>query len=197
MDASEYQECCHSDLQYGDNKDQGQELKSQPFCCHDSQVQKYKSPITTENLNGDCHGNCCAPTDTTPDTRQAVAYNDAKSPDNIQRTQNNHLSLMTLPPELILVIFSYLDARFTLRVLTCVCRLFHNLLSPESSWKTRFGKTWPQRDKREDFDYVSRFVSTIIVKHPIILPALFNSTVISGSQTPNYLLFILYIFSFL
>lgn len=152
MDASEYQECCHSDLQNGDDKDQGQGLKTQPFCCHGSQVEN-KSPITTESLNLDCHGNCCAPTVSTSDilTKQTVA-------DNIQRTPNNHLSLVTLPPELILVIFSHLDARFTLRVLTCVCRLFYDLLSPESSWKTRFGKRWPHRDKREDFDYVSRFV---------------------------------------
>ena len=157
MDVDECQGCCNGDLQNGD--DQGHNVKPQPFCCQDLQVEN-KSLITTENLNSGCHGDCCVPTVSTSDTltRQTVAVNNIKSPDAIQRTQNNPLSLAALPPELILVIFSYLEARFTLRVLTCVCRLFHNLLSPESSWKTRFGKRWPQRDKREDFDYVSRSV---------------------------------------
>lgn len=160
MDASECQGCCNGDLQNEDDTDQGHELhvKPQPFCCQDS---RNKSPITPENLNVGCHGNCCILTVSNPDTltRQKDPHKDIKAPDNFQKThQNNHLSLATLPPELILVIFSYLDARFTLRVLTCVCRLFHNLLSPESSWKTRFGKRWPQRDRREDYDYISRFV---------------------------------------
>ena len=156
MDAGD---CNHSLQQNGDDQYQDQQLKPLPSCCNDSQVQN-NSPITTENLNLGCHGNCCTPTSSIPDSlrRQRVLQNDVETPENIHRTQNNHLSLVTLPPELILVIFSYLDARFTLRVLTCVCRLFHDLLSPESSWKTRFGRRWPQRDKKEDFDYISRFV---------------------------------------
>ncbi|KAJ7386399.1 F-box/WD repeat-containing protein 9 [Desmophyllum pertusum] len=163
MDADECQGCCNGDLQNGD--DQGHNVKPQPLCCRDLQVEN-KSPITTENLNLCCHGDCCVPTVSTSDTltRQTVTVNNVKSPDTFQRTQNNPLSLAALPPELILVIFSYLEAQFTLRVLTCVCRLFHNLLSPESSWKTRFGKRWPQRDKREDFDYVSSWKS-ICVQH--------------------------------
>lgn len=161
MDASEHQGCCNGDLQDGDDTDQAHELKQQQsFCYQDSQVPS-KSLITPENLNGGCHGNCFVLTLSNPDTsaRQKDLQKDLKAPDDIQNThQNNHLSLATLPPELILVIFSYLDARFTLRVLACVCRLFHNLLSPESSWKTRFGKRWPYRDRREDYDYISRFV---------------------------------------
>ena len=158
---SEHQGCCNGDLQDGDNTDQFHELKSQvPFCYQDSQVPS-KSLVTTQNLNGGCHGNSYILTPSIPDTsaRQKDLQKDLKALDNIQNThQNNHLSLATLPPELILVIFSYLDARFTLCVLARVCRLFHNLLSPESSWKTRFGKQWPNRDRREDYDYISRFV---------------------------------------
>ena len=162
MDASEYQGCCnhYGDLQNGDGTDQRHELKPQPLCYQDSQVPS-KNLITPENLNGGCHGNCCIMTLSNPDTlaRQKDLHKDLKASDNIQNThQNNQLSLSTLPPELILVIFSYLDARFTLRVLPRVCRLFYNLLSPESSWKTRFGKRWPHRDRREDYDYISRFV---------------------------------------
>lgn len=160
MDASEHQGCCNGDLQDGDDADQGHELKPQPFCYKDSQVPN-KSPITPENCNVGCHENCCILTTSNPDTltRQKDLHKDLESPDSVQNTHhNNQLSLATLPPELILVIFSYLDARFALRVLTCVCRLFHNLISPESSWKTRFGKQWPQRDRREDYDYISRSV---------------------------------------
>ena len=67
-------------------------------------------------------------------------------------------NLVDLPPELLLVIFSFLEARFTLRVLPSVCQLFYELMSPESSWKTRFAKKWPHRDRAEDYNFVSRFV---------------------------------------
>ena len=171
MAASEHQGCySHGDPQNGDDTYQGHELKLQPFCYQDSQVP-HKSPITPEKLNVGCHGNCRILTVSNPDTstRQKYPYADRAAPNNVQNThQNNHLSLATLPPELILVIFSYLDARFTLQVLTCVCRLFHNLLSPESSWKTRFGKRWPQRDRREDYEYISRLVRSCILKASIV-----------------------------
>ena len=67
-------------------------------------------------------------------------------------------TLAELPPELILTIFSYLDASYALRILTCVCQLFNNVLSPESTWKTRFVKRWPQRKRTEDFDHISRYL---------------------------------------
>lgn len=203
MDASEFQGCCHSHIQNVEDK-LNEELmeNTKTFICQDLQVES-KNPVSTENLNsgchGDCcvqtasfsdnnltrvsdvtacscdirtpgtgcHGDCCAPTASVPDnTLTSLSDVGACSGDvgthntklTSESVQNYPWSLATLPPELLLVIFSYLDARFTLRVLTCVCRLFHNLLSPESSWKTRFGKRWPKRDKREDYDYVSRFV---------------------------------------
>lgn len=164
MDIGECQGCCHGNLQNGDDNDKEHKLPPQPLCCKDNLHKQSKSPITTENLQKlGCHGNCCDPAVSTPDTeaKQTNEINGVETSSDTcttHRTQSNSLSLATLPPELILVIFSYLDARFTLRVLTCVCRLFCNLLSPESSWKTRFGKRWPQRDKREDYDYVSRSV---------------------------------------
>ena len=172
MDTTDCQGCCNGDLQNGDDTVHSacDEIKPQPFCLQDSQVPN-KSPITPETLNvpGGCHGNCCILTVfNNPDmsTREKDPYKDVEAPDNVQNT--HHLSLATLPPELILVIFSYLDARFSLRVLTCVCRLFHDLLSSESCWKTRFGKRWPQRDRREDYDYISRFVRWCVLKASMV-----------------------------
>lgn len=180
MDTTDCQGCCNGDLQNGDNTVHSDEIKPQPFCLQDSQVPN-KSPITPEILNvpGGYHGNCCILTVlNNPDmsTRQKDPYKDVETPDTLQNTgQNSHLSLATLPPELILLIFSYLDSRFTLQVLTCVCRLFHDLLSPESCWKTRFGKRWPQRDRKEDYDYISRFVGSFYSKNPQSGVNLFNT----------------------
>ncbi|KAK3755305.1 hypothetical protein QZH41_014611 [Actinostola sp. cb2023] len=71
---------------------------------------------------------------------------------NKQKPQRR--KLMELPPELILLIFSYINARLTLTVLCQVCKFFNQLLSSEATWKTRFGKRWPKRDKKEDYNYV-------------------------------------------
>jgi len=73
---------------------------------------------------------------------------------NKQKPQRR--KLMELPPELILLIFSYINARLTLTVLCQVCKFFNQLLSSEATWKTRFGKRWPKRDKKEDYNYVIR-----------------------------------------
>lgn len=162
MDVSEsqgyYNQVDH--VQNGETEDEKLLEKNGSF---NHQVE-YKNPVSTGNLNSCCHGDSCAPTVSIPDntlTRQldeSVRNGNVGSAIMSQSTPKNMWSLVTLPPELILVIFSYLDARFTLRVMTCVCRLFYNLLLPESSWKTRFGKRWPRRDNREDYDYISRFV---------------------------------------
>lgn len=76
--------------------------------------------------------------------------------DNVDNTNDNSFTLMELPPELILLIFSFIEARFTMTVLFRVCKFFNQLLLSEASWKTRFGKRWPKRDRKEDYEYVIR-----------------------------------------
>lgn len=140
-------------------------------CFQDYSLEDSKNSITRENMKLSCGGNCtnCDPAFSSPDVMVKVTDegNSVETSVDTCTTDNrqwNSLSLAGLPPELILVIFSYLDARFALSVLTGVCKLFHHLLSPESSWKTRFGKRWPQRDKREDYDYVTSW-KRICVQH--------------------------------
>lgn len=77
----------------------------------------------------------------------------------------NERTLVDLPPELILLIFSHIEARFTLTVLCRVCKLINHLLSSEATWKTRFGKTWPKRDRKEDYDYIIRYGDLLIVEY--------------------------------
>lgn len=162
MDVDGYKGDCHHDgtLQRGGDKVE----EHQQNCFRDSFEEESKNSLTRENMKLGCGGNCnnCDPAISSPDMTVELIKevngretSDTFTTDNRQR---NSLSLATLPPELILVIFSYLDARFALNILTGVCKLFHYLLSPESSWKTRFGKRWPQRDKREDYDYMTRYV---------------------------------------
>ncbi|XP_020906927.1 F-box/WD repeat-containing protein 9 [Exaiptasia diaphana] len=74
--------------------------------------------------------------------------------DNLDSTNASSFTLMELPPELILFTFSFIEARFAMTVLCQVCKFFNQLLSSEASWKTRFGKRWPKRDRKEDYDYV-------------------------------------------
>lgn len=164
MDASESQECCHSPIHLQNGETAEEELLQENKTC-DGQVQN-NSPTGPGNLKSYHEGDCSASIVSSTrhlDTAACNKNGNVEGHDTSQRTQKNSWSLVTLPPELILVVFSYLDARFTLRVLTCVCRLFCNLLSPESSWKTRFGKQWPRRDNREDYNYISRFVPFSVV----------------------------------
>ena len=79
------------------------------------------------------------------------------------RKRGSLITLTSLPPELVLLIFSYLDARFTLKVVCCVCKLFYHLLETESSWKSRFSKRWPARDNSADYSYLSRSVSCLMI----------------------------------
>lgn len=164
MDVEGYNRGCHCDgtVQSGGETDKEHQLN----CFQDYSLEDSKNSITRENMKLSCGGNCtnCDPAFSSPDVMVKVTEegNSIETSDDTCTTDNrqwNSLSLAGLPPELILVIFSYLDARFALSVLTGVCKLFHHLLSPESSWKTRFGKRWPQRDKREDYDYVTRLVT--------------------------------------
>lgn len=54
------------------------------------------------------------------------------------------LSLHTLPTELFLHICSFLRAKFVIRTLSQVCRLFRDLIMDDTFWKVRMKKRWPK-----------------------------------------------------
>jgi hypothetical protein len=62
------------------------------------------------------------------------------------------MNLNELPPEVLVTIFLYLRTKFVLNTVTCVCKLFYNIITPESTWKTRFSKIWPRRFANYDLD---------------------------------------------
>lgn len=174
MDNPEFKESYKNDLfvQNGETDDALSEEKNGTYESIPDLQAENMTLVNKFNTSFCPCGDECVPanstciTDETSTTKSmnAADCNGYASCEMLQRTSKNPWSIVTLPPELILVIFSYLDARFTLRVLTCVCRLFYNLLSPESSWKTRFGKQWPRRDNREDYDYISSW-KRLCVQH--------------------------------
>ncbi|XP_072104271.1 F-box/WD repeat-containing protein 9 [Mobula birostris] len=71
-------------------------------------------------------------------------------------TDNVQSSLLSLPWEIILEIFSYLDARFVLGVLPLVCRTFQYVLTDEVTWRIRaqkiLGLSYPILEGKE-FDW--------------------------------------------
>ncbi|XP_059848223.1 F-box/WD repeat-containing protein 9 [Hypanus sabinus] len=71
-------------------------------------------------------------------------------------TDNVQSSLLSLPWEIILEIFSYLDARFVLGVLPLVCRTFQYILTDEVTWRIRaqkiLGLSYPILEGK-DFDW--------------------------------------------
>lgn len=162
MDDSKIEDGCQGHLlvKNGENNDALHEERSSGLHDPSQNTALADKSITSSSFSTDG----CVSTDTftddskTTNDKNLVDFNGCVSPGMFQKTIKTTWSLKTLPPELILVIFSYLDARFTLRVMTCVCKLFYNLLLPESTWKTRFGKQWPRKDNREDYDYISRLV---------------------------------------
>ncbi|XP_028404732.1 F-box/WD repeat-containing protein 9-like [Dendronephthya gigantea] len=65
------------------------------------------------------------------------------------------MNLIDLPPEVLLTIFLYLRTKFVLNTVACVCKLFYYIITPETTWKTRFGKIWPKRVTNSDSGYIS------------------------------------------
>ncbi|XP_033738875.1 F-box/WD repeat-containing protein 9-like [Pecten maximus] len=55
-----------------------------------------------------------------------------------------YLTIETLPVEILMHIFNYLDAKFIIETLGQVCVLFRDLFSGETYWKTRLSKRWPK-----------------------------------------------------
>ncbi|XP_038049594.1 F-box/WD repeat-containing protein 9-like [Patiria miniata] len=54
-------------------------------------------------------------------------------------------TLLTLPPEILLNIISFLDARVVVHRLSLVCKELHRLISNDATWKIRIGKRWPKQ----------------------------------------------------
>lgn len=69
----------------------------------------------------------------------------ASSSESEETLDNNILHLDLLPFEIILHIFSFLDAKFTICTVGKVCRTFHRLISDVNFWKTRIRKRWPNK----------------------------------------------------
>lgn len=68
--------------------------------------------------------------------------------------QLEEMNLTELPPELLLTVFLHLKTKFLLHTVASVCKLFYNLLTPEATWKSRFGKIWPKRAKDNESDCI-------------------------------------------
>lgn len=151
MDASDCQGCCYGNIETEASNRYMIEKHDTVYCQEFQQHTQSKDPVSPDHLK---HS---VPDDNLTRLSNMNICNGDEVHSANEPMPHQYWSLATFPPELILVIFSYLDARFTLRVLACVCKLFHSLLSSESSWKTRFGKRWPRRNNREDYDFVSRF----------------------------------------
>ena len=64
------------------------------------------------------------------------------------------MNLTDLPPEVLVTIFLYLRTKFVLNTVTRVCKLFYHIITPEATWKTRFGKIWPRRLTNNDSDCI-------------------------------------------
>lgn len=67
---------------------------------------------------------------------------------NIQKEEieNHHCwNLETIPPELFLLICSFLDARFVIRTLSQVSKRFHDIIKEDTIWKFRITKRWPKK----------------------------------------------------
>lgn len=149
MDASDCQGCCYGNIESEASNRYMIEKHDTVYCQEFQQHTQSKDPVSPDHLK---HS---VPDDNLTRLSNMNICNGDEVHSANEPMPHQYWSLATFPPELILVIFSYLDARFTLRVLACVCKLFHSLLSSESSWKTRFGKRWPRRNNREDYDFVS------------------------------------------
>ncbi|XP_795417.3 F-box/WD repeat-containing protein 9 [Strongylocentrotus purpuratus] len=56
--------------------------------------------------------------------------------------QGDSWTLLSLPGELLLKVFDFLDARLVIREVGPVCKMFHEIVSDNLEWKVRFKKRW-------------------------------------------------------
>lgn len=59
--------------------------------------------------------------------------------------ETDFLTIETLPVEILMHIFNFLDAKFIVETLGKVCVLFKDLFSGDTYWKTRLSKRWPEQ----------------------------------------------------
>merc|ERR1719233_1947099 len=57
--------------------------------------------------------------------------------------EHHHLTLDTLPAEILLHILQYLEVRYITSVLSRVCSYFRTIAEDEATWKIRIQKRWP------------------------------------------------------
>ncbi|XP_054764212.2 F-box/WD repeat-containing protein 9-like [Lytechinus pictus] len=72
-------------------------------------------------------------------TDQSISSDGRISLDSEQR---EHWTLLSLPRELLLNIFDFLDARLVIREVGLVCKMLHEIVSDNLEWKVRFKKRW-------------------------------------------------------
>nr|XP_054765105.1 uncharacterized protein LOC129271872 [Lytechinus pictus] len=61
---------------------------------------------------------------------------------DVDSEQREHWTLLSLPRELLLKIFDFLDARLVIREVGVVCKMLHEIVSDNLEWKVRFKKRW-------------------------------------------------------
>ena len=55
------------------------------------------------------------------------------------------LTLLTLPPEILWHVFTFLDTRFVITQMSLVCKQLYGLLNDDITWKARISRRWPKR----------------------------------------------------
>ncbi|XP_022087368.1 F-box/WD repeat-containing protein 9-like [Acanthaster planci] len=86
-----------------------------------------------------------SPADDAQDTVTDVSMSQDEDTDSDEADRAIGLTLLTLPPELLLNIISFLDARVVIRRLSLVCKHLHRLIANDATWKIRISKRWPKQ----------------------------------------------------
>lgn len=73
------------------------------------------------------------------------SINRSSSSQILDISQIEEWTLLTLPAELLLMIFDYLDARQVIREVGFVCKTLNGMISQNQEWKLRFRKRWRRK----------------------------------------------------
>ena len=65
----------------------------------------------------------------------------------LQKGFSDQLTLEWFPPEVLIQIFSFLDARFLQETVSQLCSKFYAVISNEAYWKSRIKKKWPSNSQ--------------------------------------------------